>query len=545
MINWFCFANRNRYHNCFTYPCAIVSKKGKLLDFNREFKIIFDGEINETFSNIVEISHDHDKIITEKFNNKWELNYLQISKKEYHVVFFPYTNDNFLADIPSPLAVIDNDGNIVHFNAELQKYFNTAVEKQNLSNLFNFNPNILKAVEMSSEVNLDNDKTVLVKYKPTNCSTWIMSFTDKSEINEIKYKMINAQHLQSLGQLIAGISHDFNNMFTATSGFCEILIEKTKNTEIHEEVEEIMRHIQNAQDLSKQLVKFVSNNNIENCNPYNVMSDLSRIASKLVDENIQTEFDLRETNHNIQMSSSSLERIIINMIINSKDAMKDTGNIKISLREDRLDGDNYVVVSVSDNGCGIPKEYQRKVFDPFFSTKENGTGLGLSNIAKIVKNVNGKIDIQSNKDGTSISIFLPVVRIKKQETKKSEKVVTESKKILIVEDEAGIRKIICHALKKKGHKITEAHNGAIALEKLKKQANEDDEFDLMITDASLPELHGGRLSMEAKKLFPHLKILVISGYDEDTVKAQFLDYDEFLPKPFTITQLSEKVQEMQ
>jgi len=125
MFGWF----TSRYHNCFTYPCAIVSVEGKLLDFNREFNITFDGEKGDVFSSIVEIHHDNHRIIAEKFDNKWELNYLQISRGEYHVVFFPYVSDNFLVDIPSPLAIIGKNGDIIHFNAELQKYFDVNLYK--------------------------------------------------------------------------------------------------------------------------------------------------------------------------------------------------------------------------------------------------------------------------------------------------------------------------------------------------------------------------------------------------------------------------------
>ncbi|QEK38757.1 hybrid sensor histidine kinase/response regulator [Candidatus Cytomitobacter primus] len=541
------FFKSKRYHKCLTYPCVIVSAQGEILDYNKEFASNFSESMGEKFSSVIKIVHDHGRVITEKFDNKWELNYLQISKNEYHVLFFPYSNDNFLIDIPSPLVIVNSNGDIVHFNREFQKYFDIDLHNQNLANLFSFNSESLKSIETSHEVNINDDTTILVRYKPTNCAMWIVSLTDKSEINEIKYKMIKAQHLQSLGQLIASVSHDFNNMFTATSGFCEILIEKTKDTEIYSEINEIMQHISSAKDLSKQLVKFVSNNNIENCNPYQTLSNLNKIAMKLVGDHIDIQFDLQELDTTIHLSNSSLERIMINMIINSRDAITKDGIINIKLRDaekalDHLENHiDYISISVQDNGHGIPKENRRKVFDPFFSTKKDGTGLGLSNIAQIIKNAKGKLDLESNENGTTITILLPKANNKlKKPMQNQYKKTNIPRKILIVEDEAGVRKVMWHALKKDGHNIIEAHNGKIALDKL--QSNQD--LDLVITDASLPELSGDKLAKEIKSTFPNIKVLVVSGYDESMIKSKFEQYDGFLPKPFTISQLLEKTHEI-
>ncbi len=536
-FNW--LFKTKRYNNCFTYPCAIVSQDGILLNSNSEFKASFDCESSKVFSDIVNITNDNHRIITESFNNKWELNYFQISKSEYHVLFFPYSNDNFLVNIPSPLAIVNQQGEVIHFNKEFQNYFDFVLQNSNLSSLFAFKQKLLCNVETSQEVNLDEDTSLLIKYKPTRCSMWTVSLIDNSEINEIKNKMNKAQHLQSLGHLIASISHDFNNMFTATSGFCEMLIEKTKNTEIYEEVREIMSHISSAQDLSKQLVKFVSSNDVENCIAYQVLSDLNRIAQKLVGDNITINFDLEDSDLHIGLSSSSLERMIINMIINSRDAISQNGQIVITLKNSVLyNNQDYMSISVEDNGSGIAKEDQVKVLKPFFTTKKDGAGLGLSNIAQIVKKANGKLDLQSNENGTTITILLPKVVNNSQTNDKVEEIKThDSKNILVVEDEPGVRKVMVKALTRHGHNVVEAYNGLIALEKLKQNS----EISLVITDASLPELSGNKLAAQINALYPEIKILVVSGYGEDSIKANFQKYDGFLAKPFTIKQLTSYV----
>ncbi len=531
---------KKRYHNCFTYPCVIVSHSGKILDKNNEFQSVFDINGHEKLSNIINIVHEENRIITKHFNNTWELNYFHISQNEYHVVFFPYSNDNFLTNIPAPLAIINKKGDIIHFNKEFKKYFEFSQKDQNLIKLFDFNSNVLQNISTFQKLKINKNKSIIAKYKPTKCSMWTLLIEDKSDIEQIKEKLNKSHHLQSLGQLIANISHDFNNMFTATSGFCEILIEKTKNSEVYDEVQEIMKHIESARDLSKQLISFVSNNNSENCIAYNTLFNLNRIVQKLVGDNIEVIFDLQKNNEYIELSNTNLERIIINLVINSKDSIVNDGKIKITLKEKQTNKQKYIEISVSDNGCGISKENQKKVFEAFFSTKKEGTGLGLSNISEIMNKAHGKLILDSNENGTLISLIFPAIKSPKKKEKIIHKATTVTKSILIVEDEAGVRKIMSYALEKEGHTVIEAQNGIIALEKLKENPN----ISLVITDASLPELSGNKLCLQLNSLFPNIKILVVSGYNEETIQKNFEKYDKFLAKPFSTSQLISIVNEI-
>ncbi|USO00468.1 MAG: response regulator [Alphaproteobacteria bacterium] len=529
-----------RIHACFSHPCVVVSVKGMIIDYNKEFAIIFGESKHKLFSNLVNITHNNNTIIASNLGIKWELNYFQTGTNEYHVLFFNYDDYNFLSNIPAPLGVVDKHGNIIHHNKDFSKHFNITDQKHNLSSFIKFNPTDLKTVETTCELTTNDGTDYTIKYKPTACNMWIISVTDKTEIQLIKNKMIKAQHLQSLGQLIASVSHDFNNMFTATNGFCEMLLEKTKNTEIYEDILEIFKHIENAQDLSKQLVKFVSEQDTEYCNPYETLYELQRILSKLVGDNITMEFDIEKINKTIKLSNSNLKRIIINLVINSRDAIKEFGTISISLK---LGKRNNIIIVVKDNGMGIPKEHLANICKPFFSTKQDGTGLGLSNVSQLMNQCGGTLNIRSSATecvGTEITMNIPTIQTThSNKTDKLQNTSIKQIKILLVEDEPGVRTIVSKSLKAQNHEVYESSSGIDALKQLQKK-----KFDLLITDASLPELSGDKLCHEIQKLGIAIKILIISGYPEELIQQKCDYYDAFLGKPFNIAQLLSTIHQL-
>jgi CheY-like chemotaxis protein len=343
------------------------------------------------------------------------------------------------------------------------------------------------------------------------------------------------------------------------NGYTEVLLEELKSgTAMYQKVHSIQQAADRAATLTRQLLAFSRKQLLELkvVDVNKVIGDMERLLRPLIGENIDLVTRLSPDAGRTRADAGQLEQVIMNLVVNAKDAMPEGGKITVqssdvtvrqNFREHRfIQPGRYVVLSVSDTGHGMDKETQSRIFEPFFTTKEKGkgTGLGLSTVYGIVKQSGGYVFPQSELGaGTTFYIYLPRVDEAPEETTPTKAQESEkggSETVLLVEDEESVRELVRETLAARGYRVLEAENGESGLRVAEAHG---DEIDILITDVVMPGMGGRELAKRLLHLRPHLSVLYLSGYTEDTVLHQgALDPGTaFLQKPFTLQNLARKV----
>ncbi len=386
---------------------------------------------------------------------------------------------------------------------------------------------------------------------------------DTTEQRALKENFAQSQKMQAVGQLAGGIAHDFNNVLTAILGYSDLLLANHRPTDpSFQDIMQIKQNANRAAALTRQLLAFSRRQTLrpEVLQLGDVMSDLQMLMRRLVGEKI--ELDLRHGRDLwfVKADLNQFEQVIINLVVNARDAMPSGGTIVLRTRnvpasdcaafkEDVLLPGDYVAIEVEDNGTGIPEDVREKIFEPFFTTKEvgKGTGLGLSMVYGIVKQTEGYVFCTSEVGrGTTFTILLPRhIATEADEPVKKEvaKPVTDATghaTILLVEDEEAVRAFGARALSAKGYTVLEAGSGVEALEVAAENA---DAIDLIVSDVVMPEMDGPTMFGELRKRGIKAKVIFVSGYAEDAFQRNLPEGEEFgfLPKPFSLKQLIEAV----
>jgi len=420
---------------------------------------------------------------------------------------------------------------------------------------------ISRAGSSSGEGTKDSDAQVMVY------------FVDLTEQKTLEVQFAQSQKMQAVGQLAGGVAHDFNNLLTAIIGFCDLLLVRHQPGDpSFADVMQIKQNANRAANLVRQLLAFSRQQTLRPTvlSPTDALADLSNLLRRLLGETVDLKMVHGRDLWTIKADQNQFEQVIINLAVNARDAMLEPdaeGNIGGSLtirtanvtKEDAAALDHaimpaaeYVLVEVSDTGCGIAKENLGKIFEPFFSTKEvgKGTGLGLSTVYGIVKQTGGYIfPFSTVGTGTSFRIYIP----RHIEVEKPKEAVADAPKkqadlsgkgtVLLVEDEDAVRSFAVRALETRGYTVLEAASGEHALEVME---DFDGELDVVVSDVVMPNMDGPTMVSHLAKLKPGLKIIFISGYAEEAFKKN-LDKDvefQFLPKPFSLKQLAAKVKEV-
>jgi two-component system, cell cycle sensor histidine kinase and response regulator CckA len=390
---------------------------------------------------------------------------------------------------------------------------------------------------------------------------------DATRLKTLEAQFAQSQKMQAIGQLAGGIAHDFNNLLTAISGHCDLLLLRhgREDTDFAD-LEQIRQNANRAASLVGQLLAFSRKQTLhpEILDLEDVLSDLTHLLNRLVVERVNLSLGHlgREVNKSlgtIRADKRQIEQVLINLVVNARDAMPEGGSIRIEtepvtlaedLKRDRatvLAGD-YSVIRVHDSGVGIPEHQLRQIFEPFFTTKRvgEGTGLGLSTAYGIVKQSGGFIFVDSVPgQGTTFSLYFPV-----HEGEDAAAIVVEPKRaaqkqgegvILLVEDEASVRAFASRALSLRGYTVLEASNAEEALLKL------DDlslNVDLFVTDVVMPGMDGPAWVRKALEQRPDVKVIFVSGYAEDALSEDQarIPNSVFLPKPFSLNDLTNTVQ---
>jgi two-component system cell cycle sensor histidine kinase/response regulator CckA len=363
---------------------------------------------------------------------------------------------------------------------------------------------------------------------------------------------LHAQRLQTLGMLSGGIAHDFNNVLAGILGHVTylkaVLPKEGKHIESLEAIEEGSNK---ASLLTREIVNFSKLD--ENKAEYSEISDVINQTAKLIrgalPPKYKIELDLSDEPLVVGLSESNLAQIIVNLVMNARDAIVDQGIISVSVARSKLNDNTFCLLTVKDNGKGIPKSILDKVCNLYFSTKkEKGNGLGLATVSEIVSKSGGKLKIESKENvGTEIKVYLPlcgqiVEEGQEEERNEEDSLIQGSGKILVVDDEDSVRNVVCMSLEHVGYEVVAASSGQEALDEYK-SANYD--YDLLIIDMLMPGLSGEETFEELKALNPNVKALFISGYTSEASVENVLSSGGlgFLQKPFTIEQLTKKVVE--
>jgi PAS domain S-box-containing protein len=372
-----------------------------------------------------------------------------------------------------------------------------------------------------------------------------------------------AQKMEAVGRLAGGIAHDFNNLLMVVSGYTEVILaELEPGHPLHAKARAIQQASDRATMLTQQLLAFSRKQLLELkvLDVNTVVQDMERLLRPLIGENVELTTKLSSEPSHTRADAGQLEQVLMNLVVNARDAMPQGGRIVIqtatmvlndTFRREQtfIRPGNYVVLSVSDNGLGMDKETQSHIFEPFFTTKEKGkgTGLGLSTVYGIVKQSDGYVMVQSETGhGTTFNVYLPQVE-GTAETKgaapASRAVSGGSETVLLVEDEASVRQLVREVLESKGYCVLEAENGQAGLTAA---AMCKEKIDLVITDVVMPGMSGRELAQRILETRPDIKVLYLSGYTEDAIVNEgTLDSGKaFLQKPFTLLNLSRKVREV-
>lgn len=494
----------------------------------------------------------------------------------------------FFNDTPFAIATLDSEGRIIRTNAPFTRIFGLSAEEQTIESQpitdliaedghVEFENAVRQALANRSDVepidimlNRDGDHAARLYVSGSEAiegsnERVIVYALDMTEQRKLEAQFAQGQKMQAVGQLAGGVAHDFNNVLTAIIGFSDLLLLKHKATDpSFGDIMAIKQSANRAAGLVRQLLAFSRRQTLrpQVLEVQTHIDDLTVLLKRLIGEQITLDVDHEVALWPIRADLVQLEQVIINLVVNARDAMPDGGKIAIRTRNiSESDSEEmnyrgmpaaeYVLIEVEDSGTGIAPEVIEKIFEPFFSTKElgKGTGLGLSMVYGIVKQTGGFIYPDSVMgEGTNFRIFLP--RHVVEESAEPEKVIaapvkdlTGHERILIVEDEEAVRAFSARALATTGYEVYEADGGEAALEVLDEM---NGELDLLISDVVMPEMDGPALLKIVREKYPNLKVIFVSGYAEESVRKDIEDDRsvEFLPKPYSLNQINEKVKEV-
>jgi len=372
-----------------------------------------------------------------------------------------------------------------------------------------------------------------------------------AKLKEAQEQLIQSEKLRALGEMAGGVAHDFNNLLGAILGRAQLLLLSAKEQDTRKGLKVIEKAALDGAETVRRIQEFTRLRTDENF----ILLDINEILKesleitkhKWKDEaqkkgvSIQVETSLGKNLPPIVGNPSELREVFVNMILNSFDAMSKGGTLSVSSRSN----ENYVLASVSDTGIGMSEEIQRKVFDPFFTTKgPKGNGLGMSLAYGIVVRHNGEISIESQEGkGTTFSVKLPIKRIVDKKGGKEEKAEESCKEnILIIDDEPAIRELLCDILQSRGYKAVAVDDSLKGIELFEKE-----EFDIVFTDLSMPEMSGWEVADRLKSLNPEVVIVMVTGWGTqvDSRKLKAHSVDLLMAKPFEVKKLFEILNDAQ
>ena len=533
----------------------------------------------------------------------------------------------------APIGIIftDKNGTILNSNRQAAKFVGCKNEEMLKRSVFDWVKssekhglqrefeNIIDGGKSNASLELSlqqEDKIALVYITPMKrmygkddapCEGLVIYLIDATEHKRLEIQFAQAQKMQAMGQLAGGVAHDFNNLLTAIIGFCDLLLQRHGiGDPSFADLMQVKNNANRAAGLVRQLLAFSRKQPLQPklIDVTENFLELSQMLKRIIGENIILKFYHGSDLGYIKVDPVQFSQVIINLAVNAKDAMNGKGQLSISTRlenvtkpqtfgDDIINPGEFVVIEVSDTGCGIAPENLSRIFEPFFSTKQNvvgsGTGLGLAMVYGIVRQTGGFIKVESKLgEGTTFAIHLPsykkdidaalpedneqtaagitdhngapVITVREQnvggglpvnqkfifglnvsaiDRSTAKENSGSGIKILFVEDEDSVRSFAVRALKKKGYEVIGCNSAENALEQL---ATAQD-FNLLVTDMVMPGMNGVELAHLVKEKIPDIKIILASGYSEEIARSELAASEEFefMAKPFSLGDLSKKI----
>ncbi len=485
----------------------------------------------------------------------------------------------------SPLAIIatDLEGNVKSWNSAAERMFGwteSEVSGRRYSTLTDYNPQeIVSFIEIALQGGIVAD--LETKYQRKDGSLIEVSISsaalrdgrgningvmavigDITERKHLEHQFLQAQKMEAVGRLAGGIAHDFNNLLTAIIGYSQMSLARLHSQDpMRKDLEEVESAGQRAAALTGQLLAFSRKQVVQ---PQvlalnTVVTDLTKMLQRLIGEDVELETSLDPDAWHVKVDRGQIEQIIMNLAVNSRDAMPEGGKLTIETSNVQLDEDYasghidaspgpHVMLAIADTGSGMDKETESRIFEPFFTTKEQGrgTGLGLSTVYGIVKQSGGSIGVYSEPGrGTTFKVYLP--RVEESVDTKAGKLQDDcargTETVLLVEDSDTVRKLASKLLEEDGYTVLEASSGDDGWQ-ISEQHNGP--IDLLLTDMVMPGTSGREIAQRLTVRRPRMRVLYMSGYTDDAiVRHRVLDATApFIQKPFTRDALIRKVREV-
>ena len=384
----------------------------------------------------------------------------------------------------------------------------------------------------------------------------------QAELERSAEQLRQSQKMEAIGQLAGGVAHDFNNLLTAITGHSQLCLKHLKPEDpLHRHIEQIQKSGERAASLTRQLLAFsrkqILQPKIIDLN--RIVVDMNKMLQRLIGEDIDLLMGLAADLGKVKADPNQIEQVLLNLSINARDAMPRGGRLTIETSNVDLSEEyshdhvsvrsgQYVMLAVSDNGCGIDAETQTHIFEPFFTTKEvgKGTGLGLATVYGIVKQSEGTIWVYSEVGrGTTFKIYLPCAEapVKEIEIETDNlELLQGTETVLLVEDEELVREMATEILRDSGYQVLEARHGHEALTLGRQHSGA---IHLMLTDVVMPQMSGRELAEQLTPLRREMKVLYMSGYTDDAIVHHGVleEGTAFIGKPFTPSALARKVRE--
>lgn len=483
-------------------------------------------------------------------------------------------------DLPVPLLRLAPDGRILRANASACKLLDT--ERADGRNLAEFMEGLGRSIRLwiseaaagrglhRSEflrlIRPDREifvQVTLNRVRVSGATELVAVLNDATELKTLEAQFVQSQKMQAIGQLAGGVAHDFNNLLTAISGHCDLLmLRHDQGDPDYSDLVQISQNANRAAALVSQLLAFSRKQTLrpELLDLRETLSDLTHLLNRLVGERVELVLQHDPVLPKIRGDRRQLEQVMMNLVVNARDAMPDGGEIRIEterialmepLQRERalVEPGEYAAVRVRDRGRGIPTDKLQKVFEPFFTTKRTGegTGLGLSTVYGIVKQTGGFIFVDSVQgEGSCFTLMFPSYEAPEPVVEGPRELPARalpdggSGVVLLVEDEAPVRAFAARALEMRGYSVTEAGNGEEALTLL---SDDTMAVDIIVTDVVMPGLDGPSWVREARRTRPDTPVIFVSGYAEDVFAegGEVVPNSVFLPKPFSLTELTETV----
>lgn len=383
---------------------------------------------------------------------------------------------------------------------------------------------------------------------------------DVSRQRGMEHRLRHVQKMEAIGRLAGGIAHDFNNVLGVIFGYCSMLMDKLESDgELYPLAANISKSVQRGATLTRQLLAFsrqqVLQPQVIDINAH--FKGFEGLLRRVIGEDIQLSVVARNADLRLRADPDQLEQVIMNLVVNARDAMPSGGKLTIETAELTVDEEycsrnpetkpgDYVMIAISDTGCGMDRDTLARVFEPFFTTKEQGkgTGLGLATVYGIIKQSGGNVTVYSELGhGTTFKILMPRCMEKAAQAESVPDDITApsgTEMILLVEDEESLRAVMKSYLQNKGYMVLDAADASQAMETIERAAACPD---LLITDVVLPQTSGVKLAQRVAPLYPRMKVLYVSGYTADAIVhhgARNSDFI-FLSKPFSLNTLGRKV----